>query len=516
MSSLLDEHEVFVYPPPDELKCPVCFDLFKEPIITKDCSHSFCKICFEKSLVTKASCPTCRAPAFLESVHPNRIVSGIIEQLHVHCKYGLKHNSSGDWVVATGPSACPAVVKRNMRKEHEKNCAFAVSSCPHFSRGCPVSGIAAEIEAHLKVCPYEALKPYILRQEEHLTETKRTTKVQATEIVQLKKKIELLSLAVAQVQEALVKAGGMELLGKLESDVMYDIDSFDNNEKAMQKAVQKGLKCLYTLASHEDTVESLVMDDTRLYSASWDHTIKVWNADTWECTHTLKSTSDVRELLTYHECLYTGCGNGTIQVWSLDTLRPINTARKHSDDILALRMYNDRLFSGSSDTTIKVWHPATLECLDTMKGHNNWVFALVGGHNKVFSGSSDQSIKVWDVGETMAHVHTIVGHTDQIRALALSGNNLFSGSYDCSIKIWDCNSYQCINTLEASNEIFGLQSMDSYLFSGDEHGNVKIWDLRTMQCVQTLMDHTGSVYAFAVHGTSLLSASSDTTIKVWG
>lgn len=515
--SHLDDPEVFVYPLPDELKCPVCFELFKDPVITRDCAHSFCRMCYIKSLETRQNCPTCRAPTFNDSIHPNRIVAGIIDQLPIHCKYGTKQSgNNGEWCAATGPNVCPAIIKRSLRREHEKSCAFATIACPHHHRGCSFNGIRVELETHMKTCSYESLKPFIVRQEEQLEEAKHQLKAQAAEIVQLKRKIEMLSLAVSQAQEMIVKAGGPDLVGKLDRDVFYEIDNVEPKERAMQKAVEKGMGCVVTLASHEDTVESLVIDENRLYSASWDHTIKVWNADTWECSDTLKSTSDVRELLTYNGCLYTGCGNGTIQVWSLDTLRPINTARKHADDILALRMYNDRLFSGSSDTTIKVWNPSNLECLDTMKGHNNWVFALVGGHNKVFSGSSDQSVKVWDVGGVVTHVHTIVGHTDQIRALSISGNNLFSGSYDCTIKIWDCNSYQLINTLEASNEIFGLQSMDTYLFSGDEHGNVKIWDLRTMQCVQTLMDHTGSVYAFAVHGGNLLSASSDTTIKVWG
>jgi hypothetical protein len=34
-----------------------------------------------------------------------------------------------------------------------------------------------------------------------------------------------------------VKAGGIELLGKLENDVLYDIDAIDNDERAMQKVI---------------------------------------------------------------------------------------------------------------------------------------------------------------------------------------------------------------------------------------------------------------------------------------
>lgn len=64
--SYSDDPEVFIYPLPDELKCPVwyvlvlpshlfyttllnvnltrgySFDLFRDPIITRDCAHSVC------------------------------------------------------------------------------------------------------------------------------------------------------------------------------------------------------------------------------------------------------------------------------------------------------------------------------------------------------------------------------------------------------------------------------------------------------------------------------------------
>ena len=115
-------------------------------------------------------------------MHPNRIVSGIIEQLPVHwypslsppsspsspsfspcslllsflvshsifSKYGLRFNAeSGEWVVTTGSTACPAIVKRSLRREHEKSCPFALSPCPHHLRGCQFTGIVADLEARI-------------------------------------------------------------------------------------------------------------------------------------------------------------------------------------------------------------------------------------------------------------------------------------------------------------------------------------------------------------------------------
>lgn len=76
--------------------------------------------------------------------------------------------------------------------------------------------------------------------------------------------------------------------------------------------------------------------------------------DKLDLKQTLTCNSDVRELAIFNKRLYSGCGNGTIQVWDLESLQCIASVRKHEDDVLALKFVDNRLFSGSSDSTIKV------------------------------------------------------------------------------------------------------------------------------------------------------------------
>jgi WD40 repeat protein len=59
----------------------------------------------------------------------------------------------------------------------------------------------------------------------------------------------------------------------------------------------------------------LVVHGDKLISGSWDHTIKVWNTDTWACERTLEG---------------------------------------HTDCVRALVVHGDKLISGSSDCMIKV------------------------------------------------------------------------------------------------------------------------------------------------------------------
>ncbi|XP_031431864.1 E3 ubiquitin-protein ligase TRIM35-like [Clupea harengus] len=52
--------------PEEDLTCPVCFDIFKDPVVLL-CSHSFCKDCLQKFWREKKSkeCPVCRRQSSL-------------------------------------------------------------------------------------------------------------------------------------------------------------------------------------------------------------------------------------------------------------------------------------------------------------------------------------------------------------------------------------------------------------------------------------------------------------------
>lgn len=42
----------------DLLNCPICYDIFKEPIIGSTCGHSFCNACIKNC--TSNECPLCK------------------------------------------------------------------------------------------------------------------------------------------------------------------------------------------------------------------------------------------------------------------------------------------------------------------------------------------------------------------------------------------------------------------------------------------------------------------------
>jgi WD40 repeat protein len=139
------------------------------------------------------------------------------------------------------------------------------------------------------------------------------------------------------------------------------------------------------ILEHADTVRYLVLDESsdRLYSASWDETIKIWDLHTLTCIRTLEGHSG----------------------WI---------------DSLCLSLTSNRLYSGSWDNTIKVWNTISYECMCTMAGHSDFVnsLCLFEDGSRLYSGSGDKTIKVWDTANNTC-ITTLEGHTNAVTSLSL-------------------------------------------------------------------------------------------------
>jgi hypothetical protein len=74
----------FVKPQSRELKCPICFDIMKNPVQCLK-GHNFCRRCILQYLVQSKRCSTCREPTCREILIPNRGICSLIEDAKVYC-----------------------------------------------------------------------------------------------------------------------------------------------------------------------------------------------------------------------------------------------------------------------------------------------------------------------------------------------------------------------------------------------------------------------------------------------
>lgn len=218
---------LFVYPPSDSLLCPLHKGFFASAVIAK-CGHTFCRDC----IMQTSRCPIDQTPVRADDLIPNLAVSGQINDLLIHCKYGIKL-VNGEWVPDT--EGCPQKIKYGQRGDHEDKCDFAPARCPysekcpilkrselkehletckyipcpHCHAGCPFEGTKKDVTEHLLNCKYESIKDYIVRSEEQVTVLKSYLEEKASENEHLKKSISQLTFKFDQLSSKLEQKNSM-------------------------------------------------------------------------------------------------------------------------------------------------------------------------------------------------------------------------------------------------------------------------------------------------------------------
>jgi WD40 repeat protein len=248
-----------------------------------------------------------------------------------------------------------------------------------------------------------------------------------------------------------------------------------------------------TLRGHTGEVSGVAFDDKgkRVASASWDGTVKVWDAGTGQA-HTLKG---------------------------------------HQGRVEAVAFSPDgkRLASAGRDQTVRLWDVATGKC-DTLRGHQSDVVCVTFSPDgrRLASASHDKTVKVWDLS-TRQPLRTLT-HPDRVFGVTFSpdGRRLASGSENVkgsdNVRLWDATSGDLLRTCTANPAepliwVSGLafHPDGQRLASANGNHTVYMWDSTTGKALHVLRGHSSGVYevCFSPDGERLASAGHDQTVRLW-
>eukprot|EP00051_Salpingoeca_urceolata_P002146 m.47568 g.47568 ORF g.47568 m.47568 type:complete len:413 (+) comp11931_c0_seq1:10-1248(+) len=284
-------------------------------------------------------------------------------------------------------------------------------------------------------------------------------------------------------------------------------------------------------AGHTGIVTAVAAQGNRLYSATNDHTIVVWDTHSPpRKVHTLSAHTDHVRCLAVDNAtnrLFSGSTDGTIRVWDTAATPPalLHTLTGHTRAVISLVIHGARLYSGSWDATIGVWDVTQAPPLNlhNLTSHSGDVSALAARGNRLFSGSVDDSIRVWDLTQSPPFVlHALTNAIqNDVQSLAIHNNRLFAGDQS-AIHVWDLTQSPPTHTHSLSpgrftRDVWSLVIHDDRLYSSSSHAAVAVWDLLVDPAVSLgrLIGHDGSVLALAVHDNRLYSGSDDQTIRAW-
>ena len=109
-------------PPARDLHCPVCWELFRDPVVTAG-GHSYCRRCAMRAIAQSGRCPITSTPLSIQQLAPNVLARSIVDDLRVHCTHGCVLSRGGTYEL--DPRGCPEVVAFGLRKAHRKACKHA-------------------------------------------------------------------------------------------------------------------------------------------------------------------------------------------------------------------------------------------------------------------------------------------------------------------------------------------------------------------------------------------------------
>jgi WD40 repeat protein len=285
-----------------------------------------------------------------------------------------------------------------------------------------------------------------------------------------------------------------------------------------------------TLVGHCSAVAGVAItpDGRRAVSASWDHTLKVWDLETGRVLSTLTGHSSGIygvALTPDGQRAISASKDHTLKVWDLDTGRALCTLKGHSSDVHGVAVTPDgkRAVSASGENTLKMWDLETSSELVTLEGHSSAVTGVVVSPDgrRAVSASRDQTLKVWDL-ETDRALRTLEGHSDFVSGVAVSpdGQRAVSASGDQTLKVWDLETGRAMCTLEGhSYSVYGVAVTPDGLraISASRDRSLKVWNLEAGRALPAPRAHSGYVLGIAVtpDGQRIVSASDDETLKLW-
>lgn len=284
------------------------------------------------------------------------------------------------------------------------------------------------------------------------------------------------------------------------------------------------------LLGHSDVVHhaAFMPGDGKVVTASWDGTIRVWDASTGKALATIDTGLPVNVVAASPDGRsFAAAGRGALTVWDARTGKKTADLEGHGGErknvVYADYSPDGRLLaSAGADGTVRVWDPSGRKPPRVLSGHESGVVAVRFSPDgrRLYSASGDKTIRVWDPA-TGKELAVWRGHENTVRGLAPSRDGKFvvSASYDGTARVWDAARGEVVRVQKVPGGVVNMAELlpDGRLLTCGRDAYARIWGADGAEPEAVLSGHEGWVESFAVSRDGARAATTgwDKTVRLW-
>src|SRR6187402_342553 len=227
--------------------------------------------------------------------------------------------------------------------------------------------------------------------------------------------------------------------------------------------------------------------------------------------------------------MFTGLRSGEVLIFDFIKQQLLPSLKYHRKPVFDIKSVNSKkeLLIASEDGTVSVWSLDTLQLVHTIKVSPDTVrcISISPNEKQVAFGCRDNQVKVYDL-EDYTLLSTLQGHTMAVFSLQYSplGDYLVSGSRDAQIKIWNTTTYELMHNVPAhlfAVNYIAFHPTEPYFATASMDKSIKIWgsdDFKLYKIISRekgYASHRLSINKLVWNGNELISTSDDKTVMIW-